>query len=109
MAITLLGERPKSEFDTYKEAEAAGMMQAGWIPPFIPHSSFNIKEQHDIDTNIVTMSFEYRPDDTESTREACSSEKKIDKGIEFDCPHLSSNVTITLLNNGTGTLHSSVD
>lgn len=106
--IILWGERPKSEFDTYIDAEEAGMMKSGWIPPFIPQSSFNIKEQHDIDTNVVTMSFEFKPFDIERTRSACNTENRIDGGVEFQCTHLSSNVTIRLLNNGTASLHSAI-
>ncbi len=104
--IIFSGERPKSEFKTFKEVEDSGLIGKGWIPPFIPKSSFNIKEQHDLDTNRVTMSFEYKIDDIEKTRSACDSERKIDNGIEFTCKYLLSNVTITLLNNGTAKLHS---
>jgi hypothetical protein len=105
--IMLHGERPKSEFSNYDEARASGLMDKGWIPTFIPKSSNNIKEQHDLDTNWVKMSFNYDISDKEDTRRACDSEHTIEGGIEFKCSYFGSKVSIKLFNDGTGELYSS--
>ena len=100
------GERPTSEFSSYEEVKTSGFIEKGWIPPFIPESSFNIKEQHDLDSNTVTMSFQYNVNDKEKTRSSCYLEKGIDNGIEFKCIYQASDVTIRLFNNGMATLSS---
>ena len=102
----LTSERPKSKFSSYEEVKASGLIEKGWIPPFIPESSFNIKEQHDLDTNTVTMSFEYDVNDKEKTKAACVSERNIENGIELKCVYYLSDVTIELFNNGMATLNS---
>jgi hypothetical protein len=106
LEIILSGERPTYEFSSFEGVKASGLIEKGWIPPFIPDSSFNIHSQHDLDTNIVTMSFEYEVNDKEKTRSACNSERSIENGIEFKCTYRFSDVTINLLNNGSATLGS---
>jgi hypothetical protein len=107
ITIMNLSERPKSEFENYYDAKASGFMDKGWIPTFIPLSAKNIKEQHDLDTNWVKMTFTYEPGDVENTRSACDSEKKIDGGIEFKCVYFENNVSIKLFNDGQAELYSS--
>ena len=100
------GERPKSQFSTYQEAKESGLMTKGWIPTFIPRSTTNISEQHDLDTNWVKMSFNYDPQDLAQTREACELELKLVNGKEFNCTYHGSSVKIKLYDNGEGTLYS---
>lgn len=53
VAIMFMPEKSESNFSSYTEAKASGLMDRGWIPDFIPKSSWSIKEQHYIDTNQV--------------------------------------------------------
>jgi len=101
------GERPKSEFADYTEAKASGLMDRGWIPTFIPKSATDLREQHDLDTNWVKMSFNYSPGDIENNRNSCESEQAIENGIEFKCVYYASNVSIKLYNDGKAKLYSS--
>lgn len=107
MHFMFSGERPESEFDSYSEAKASGLMDRGWIPTFIPKSARNIKEQHDLDSNWVEMTFEYNPEDITFTRDACDSERSFEGGIELTCKYFSSNVSIKLYGNGQAELYSS--
>ena len=52
-------ENPKSYFKNYDEAKASGLMERGWIPTYIPKSSTEIRETHNIDTNRVQMTFQF--------------------------------------------------
>ena len=46
-------ENSSAYLESYEDAKISGIMDAGWIPAFIPRSSYEIKETHNIDTNIV--------------------------------------------------------
>ncbi len=102
------GETPISYFDNYAAVKASGLIEGGWIPPYIPKSVTDIVEQHDLDSNDVTMSFTYQVGDTASTRQACDHEKAVRNGIRFVCAYDSSQVIITLYNDGKGTLTSTI-
>jgi len=97
-------EEPKSEFANYNEVKASGIMDRGWIPTYIPKSATNIKEQHDIDTNWVEVTFKYTIGDIEDTKEACDSIEYLEDRIIFNCKNFSSNVSIILYNNGNAEL-----
>jgi hypothetical protein len=57
-------ENPTARYPTYKAAREAGALEEGrWIPPFLPESSRNIVETHNIDTNSLRISFDYAPGD----------------------------------------------
>jgi hypothetical protein len=104
--IVFYGERPKSEFANYAEAKSSGIMDRGWVPTFIPKSARQIKEQHDLDTNWVKMTFEYDPIDKATTRESCVSENPIEGGIEFTCKYFTNNVSMKLYDSGKADLYS---
>ncbi len=61
MAITVIAltnvscgnyERPTARYPTWQEAVKDGATTRGWIPSFLPHSSTNISERHDLDSNV---------------------------------------------------------
>jgi hypothetical protein len=80
-------ELPRSYFDDYAAVKASGLIERGWIPPYIPKSVTNVVEQHDLDSNDVTMSFTYRIGDTASTRQACGHEKTLRNGLRVLCTY----------------------
>lgn len=48
----------EAEYATHAEAESKGAVAKGWIPPFVPSSSTDIREVHDLDTNWQWLRFE---------------------------------------------------
>ena len=64
-------ERPKSFFLDYEELKGSGLIEKGWIPEYLPKSARNIRERHDLDTNHVHVTFEYRPGDTADLEKVC--------------------------------------
>ncbi len=52
--------------NTYKDKKAVlndNAIQRGWIPQILPDSAFQIIETHNLDTNKVNGSFQYREKD----------------------------------------------
>ena len=57
-------ERPTSRYATYEAARLAGAMDEGrWIPAFLPKSSRDIVETHDIDSNASSLTFQFAGSD----------------------------------------------
>jgi hypothetical protein len=53
-------ERPQVSYASYTEAQRVGALgPGGWIPEFLPASATDIREQHDIDTNELWLSFSF--------------------------------------------------
>jgi hypothetical protein len=48
-------------YATWQEAKDAGAVQRGWIGSFVPTSAVDIKETHNIDTNVQTLLFAVPP------------------------------------------------
>ena len=44
-------------FATYEELMKSGFLEKGWIPDFLPTDASDIKEAHDLDTNMRALSF----------------------------------------------------
>ena len=63
LVLTYRGEIKRSRYRTFAQAAAAGAVQRGWIPEFIPQSAREIEEAHDLDTNYQWISFEAPPAD----------------------------------------------
>ena len=47
-----------ASYDDVTEALEAGMVEKGWIPDWIPRNAVNLREVHDLDTNVSELSFE---------------------------------------------------
>lgn len=64
LIVTLLfamvgcSERLETFYQTFNEAKKSGAVEKGWIPKTLPKSAVNIKEVHDLDTNMVWIRFE---------------------------------------------------
>ena len=66
--LILMSSCNDSQTNRYKSKKNAikdGAIQRGWIPEIIPNSSFNIVETHDLDSNDVDGSLEYKEIDEE--------------------------------------------
>lgn len=70
LCLILLGsgctDRIESAYASMDEAVAAGAVERGWVPGFLPSSSTQIREIHDLDTNEVWLRFNYSREDHES-------------------------------------------
>ena len=66
VALLLLAlgcNHPSSRYPTLLAAEEQGAISRGWIPDFLPPSSREIVEAHDLDTNEVWGRFEFAAHD----------------------------------------------
>ncbi len=100
-------EQPRSRFATYTEAESAGMFEAGWLPSYLPRSSTDIDESHDIDTNDVWASFKYAPGDTKTIQDNCKVLAKAPSGTKYLCPPFEKQtMTVILKTDGSAWLES---
>lgn len=83
LATCVYIENPTSRYETYEAARRAGAMDQGrWIPSFLPQSSRNIVETHDIDTNQLEITFEYDPGDLGRLPLEC---ERIGPSTQFRC------------------------
>jgi len=100
-------EQPKSYFSNYDEAKNSGIMEAGWMPTFIPRTSTEIHEQHDIDSNLVYMTFKYEQSEDIDLSRHCSRKQKLENGMRYFCSYRNSSPILDLYSDGTGKLNPS--
>jgi hypothetical protein len=63
LAVTLpcVGcDRTSQSFSDYEELKRRDALQSGWFPEWLPTSSYNIEEAHDMDTNQSMLSAKYK-------------------------------------------------
>jgi hypothetical protein len=77
------GEIIEDQYPTLKEA--ATEIEQGWIPKFLPSSSKNIREVHDLDTNrgIITFVFDASEADTFTGRLKAVPKNQLS---QIECP-----------------------
>ena len=82
-----------SSFETYRtnaanydELVASGLIEKGWVPHYIPKSAIDIHEQHNIDSNRVSMDFKYDPNAQDMAIEECTLLVENHKGVKYLCP-----------------------
>ena len=63
IAIILLysacNETIKSQFNNYDEMIKSGSYLNGWISDVVPKNAFNIYEEHNLDSNVIFIKFNY--------------------------------------------------
>lgn len=104
--VKYIFEQPVNKFATYEDLEKSDLIQKGWLPDFLPKTSKNISERHNLDTNTVEASFEFNPSDSYRVERECKNKKLINNGFEFTCKYEDNYISIKLLNNGVGYLSS---
>ena len=96
-------ENPKSSFPSIAELEASGLVDAGWLPGYLPRSANQIEERHNIDTNEVWASFRYKVGDVQTVESMCEKIAENDRGKKYLCPPLDTRTTtIILRSDGSG-------
>jgi len=68
----IISEKETNNFSSYQEAIESGIIQKGWIPSFIPQSSFNIKEHHRVDVPSIYVELEFKENDLSSFNNSCN-------------------------------------
>ena len=97
-AFSLL-ENPRSEFVTFEEMKSAGMIDAGWLPAYFPTSAINIREGHNIDTNRVWASFNFKKSDMKLIEKVCLKIVENNGGSKFLCPPYHSRTSTFVFHN----------
>ena len=78
-------ENPRSNFATFADMEAAGMIASGWLPDFLPRSAREIEVTTGIDTNRVKASFKYDVGDVHSVEAACKKVSNDNRASKYVC------------------------
>lgn len=52
----------KNRFMHYDDLAASGIIARGWVPADFPENTFNIREQHNLDSNRVWLESEFSGD-----------------------------------------------
>jgi len=107
LLYTFDGDQVKTKFATYDDLKQSGYIEKGWLPDFLPESSENIIETHNIDTNTVKAVFEYSISDIQNIEKECIEKTNIENGTEYRCKYKDSYILIKLMKNGEGYLFSS--
>jgi len=67
-----LSERQSNTLQSYEQAKESELIGKGWIPAFIPTSSYNIKEHHSVDVPEIYVELNFNPKDISAFEKACS-------------------------------------
>lgn len=94
------GEKITSSFNNYSEMQSSGIFEKGWLPSYLPKSATNIKESHNLDSNIVNATFVFNPTDVESVKENCKLLEETEKVYVFSCEISENTATVSLFKNG---------
>lgn len=90
-------ENPSSQFETYEDLVASGMVERGWVPVGMPKSARGIDETHDVSSNTGKASFTFEPADVQTTRESCKVLVETERGTTFFCPPFDGQAFILVL------------
>mgnify|MGYP006896884850 CR=1 FL=1 len=95
VALLSWSEEHSNKFLTYQEAQESGIITRGWIPSFIPPSSYNIKEHHRVDTPVIFVEINFKPEDISYFERACDL---LNKNI-YKCNNTGYPVKVIISNN----------
>lgn len=72
------GEHQESAYVDVAAAEADGAMIRGWIPRWIPETSVEIREAHDLDTNRGALALRFSPRESWNAPPTCKPASRIE-------------------------------
>ncbi len=87
-------ESESNNFKNYELAVESGLIDRGWIPSFIPKSSYNIKEQHKVDVSNIFVELHFEPQDISYFEKEC----ELISVNEYKCENLGYPVKVTITN-----------
>ncbi len=70
-ACNTLNDVHENQYKDYQAITAAGEIQRGWAPEFLPESATNIHLKYNLDTNAVLLAFDFAPADAEAMTTTC--------------------------------------
>ena len=91
----ILSERESNSFENYQALLKSGLIERGWVPKFIPKSSYNIKEHHRVDNSSIHVEFYFKKNDVSYFIKACDQEGK----GTYKCKNNGYPVKVTISNN----------
>ena len=71
VAFFSCSERETNNFKNYQSVVESGLIAKGWIPSFIPKSSYNIKEHHAVDIPNIYIELYFKPEDISYFEKTC--------------------------------------
>ena len=96
LALRFLDEH-SSTFRTYEELAGSGLIERGWVSAYLPRSSTDIEESHNLDLNVGWVSFRFMPGDTALAREHCHLLHESARGEKYVCPPFDGETSILVL------------
>ncbi|MDH4317305.1 MAG: hypothetical protein OEV64_02855 [Desulfobulbaceae bacterium] len=75
-AYVLIFESESNYFQDYESLVSSGLIDKGWVPKFIPKSSYDIKEHHRVDVPHIYVELNFTESDLASFEQACKKMKK---------------------------------
>jgi hypothetical protein len=92
-------EQQTSQFSTYDELKASGLIERGWVPSHIPTTARDISESHDVSSNSGSAAFTFDPADTALTSANCTLLSNNSRGAQYLCPPFEGSTFIVVLRN----------
>ena len=68
IVLSMPGDVRRASYATLEDAVAAGAVDRGWVPDFLPPSTHEIAEVHNLDLNTGAGRFRFGADDIEDLR-----------------------------------------
>jgi hypothetical protein len=62
LILSACSEIVDERYASWNEAEQAGAVERGWVPPFVPAAARNLRSVHDLDLNSNRLTFELPPE-----------------------------------------------
>jgi len=59
LALTGCGEVQEATYDDLQAARVAGAIESGWIPEWLPRTSADLREAHNLDSNRSSLSLRF--------------------------------------------------
>ena len=74
----------ENRYATLDDVRQAGAMDRGWLPPVLPESAVDIREENDLDLNLGSGSFSFSPEELDGylarLRDELQAITKVDSG-----------------------------
>lgn len=81
IALSGCSEVQEAAYTNLQAAKAAGAIERGWIPEWMPQSSTNLREAHNLDTNRSSLSLRFSADERWSPPANCQSIGPLDAPV----------------------------
>lgn len=93
----------ESHFQTYQQLKESELINKGWVPNFIPKSSYDIDETHNVDVGLVNVRFRFLPGDTQEIETGCTIASNSDAMTRYyRCKYENDVVVVRLSADGQG-------